>query len=90
MGKIFLLSGAFAARSPAPVQAEPNEEELAAIARKLRAEGFVTWAEIQPADDNPYWEATDARRADGQGYDLKLNPETLDLLARRVEASGAI
>jgi len=90
MGKIFLLANAMAARAPVMAQDKLNEEEMAAIARKLRAEGFVTWAEIQPADDNPYWEANDARRADGQGYDLKLNPETLDLLARRVEASGAI
>jgi len=88
MRKIILLVGAVAIGAvavPALADRPPTEDERAAIIEKLRTEGFVSWEEIELDDDGPYWDVDDARTADGKRYDLKLHPETLEILERDLE-----
>ncbi len=58
----------------------PTPQERAAIERVLRAEGFVSWDEIEL--DDGFWEVEDARTADGREYDLKLRPQSLEIIKR--------
>lgn len=58
----------------------PTPEERAAIEEVLRAEGFVTWEEIE--FDDGRWEVDDARTEDGTEYDLKLAPDGLAIVER--------
>lgn len=51
----------------------PTAEETAQIEQALRAEGFTAWEEEVELDDGA-WEVDDAVAADGQKYDLTLDP----------------
>lgn len=64
------VSSALADRAPTP-------EELTRIENTLRGLGFTRWEEIE--FDDGMWEVDDAIGADGQEYDLKLNPETFEV-----------
>ncbi|MEW4448074.1 PepSY domain-containing protein [Qipengyuania sp. JC766] len=63
----------------------PTAEERAAIEMALKDAGFVSWEEIELDDDGPYWDIDDARTADGLRYDLKLAPDTLEIIERDLE-----
>lgn len=64
----------------------PTPEERGAIEKVLRDSGFVSWEEIELDDDRPrrqpYWDVDDARDAQGQVFDLKIEPGTLKVLRR--------
>ena len=49
----------------------------------LRNEGFTRWGKIELDDD--VWEVDDAYAADGRKYDLKLEPDTLEIIAREAD-----
>ncbi len=59
----------------------PTDAERTAIERVLKANGFVSWDDIE-YDDGRRWEVDDARLANGQAYDVKLAPETLRITRR--------
>ena len=61
---------AFAANVP---DRSPTEAERASIERVLKANGFVSWDDIE-LDDGRRWEVDDARTASGEAYDVKLAP----------------
>lgn len=88
MRKLGIIAGALALGMVAtPVLADdrpPTADERAAIERVLTAEGFVGWDEIE-FDDDGYWEVDDARTADGREYDLKLAPDTYEIIERDLE-----
>lgn len=70
------------AASPALADRPPNDGERAALERVLRANGFASWDEIELDDDGPRWEIDDARTANGQRYDVKIDPRTLRIVRR--------
>lgn len=41
--------------------------------------------EIEFEEERTAWEVDDARMADGRDYDLKLNPQTLDIVSRKLD-----
>ena len=88
MRKLGIIVGALAmgmAATPALADDRPpTAEERAAIEQILTAEGFVGWDEIE-FDDDGYWEVDDARTSDGLQYDLKLAPETYEIIERDLE-----
>ena len=74
----------FAAMAAAPALAAdrlPTSEERAKIESVLKAEGFVSWGDIE-LDDNRVWEVDDARHSDGHEYDLDLDPQSLAIVKR--------
>lgn len=78
------LSGAMLAATPALADRAPNAQERAAIERVLRANGYVSWEEIELDDDGPRWEVDDARTRnprDGK-FDIKMDPRTMRILRR--------
>lgn len=58
----------------------PTPEERARIEAALRNLGYVAWEEIEFEDG--VWEVDDARMPDGTEYDLKLRPETFEVIER--------
>jgi hypothetical protein len=48
----------------------------------LRNEGFTRWGKIGLEDDDDIWEIDDAYASDGRKYDLQLEPDTLEIVAR--------
>src|SRR3546814_10791789 len=70
---LLALAAAFVA-TPALADRDANAEERAAIEKVLRAQGFVSWEEIELDDGR--WEVDDARDAKGVEYDLKIDPKT--------------
>ncbi|GGG28332.1 hypothetical protein GCM10010964_15300 [Caldovatus sediminis] len=76
-------AAALAAAAPGPTLAgrPPTPEERARIEAVLRGLGFVAWEEIEFEDG--VWEVDDARMPDGAEYDLKLHPETLEVIERK-------
>lgn len=85
-GLIAALAIGLTAGTPALAQDRaPTASERAAIESVLSEAGFVSWEEIELDDDGPYWEVDDARTADGLRYDLKLTPETLEIVERDLE-----
>lgn len=79
-----VLAAMGALATPALAQVEddrpPTSAEREAIERVLRAEGFVTWDDIEL--DDGVWEVDDARTGDGREYDLELRPETYEIIRR--------
>jgi len=57
---------------------DPTPEERATIEKVLRAQGYQSWRDIK-FDDNA-WDIDVARTADGQTYDLKLDPTNLTII----------
>jgi hypothetical protein len=79
-----LLVAAIAATGAVPALAgdrQPNAEELARIESVLKAEGFVSWGDIE-LDDDRVWEVDDARHSDGKEYDLDLDKTTFAIIRR--------
>jgi hypothetical protein len=78
------MGGATLLAAPALADRPPNAQERAAIETVLKANGFVSWEEIELDDDGPHWEVDDARTAnksDGK-FDLKINPTTMKIVKR--------
>jgi hypothetical protein len=74
---MFLTSGL---ARPAAADRAPTDEERTKIEAILKADGFVSWEEIEGNDKG--WEVDDARHSDGTKYDLKLEAETFAILNR--------
>jgi hypothetical protein len=79
---IAFLSAGLVAAAPAQGDRPPDARERAAIERVLRAQGFVSWEEIELDDDGPRWEVDDARDSAGRRHDVKLDPRTLRIVRR--------
>jgi hypothetical protein len=81
--KLMALGAALALPLAAPALADrpPTAEELTRIEAKLQELGYVRWEEIE-WDDDGYWEVDDAVDASGREHDLKLHPETLEIIER--------
>ena len=69
---------------PAQVLADrtPSPQERSRIETMLRNEGFTRWGKIELDDDDDVWEIDDALASDGHRYDLRLHPDTLEIIAR--------
>lgn len=86
-----LISSALALTATAALAADraPTPQEKAAIEKVLRAEGFVSWEEIEYDDDRPQrqpvWDIDDARTADGKAFDVRLEPGTLKVLRKQAD-----
>jgi hypothetical protein len=63
---------------PALADRPPTAEERERIEAQLGGLGFTSWEEIEW--DDGYWEVDDAIGPDGVEYDLKLHPETLEIV----------
>jgi hypothetical protein len=72
---VLLPGQAFADRPPSP-------EERSRIETMLRNEGFANWGKIELDDESGAWEIDDAHASDGHRYDLRLHPDTLEILTR--------
>ena len=72
--------------SPALADRPPNAQERAAVERVLKANGFLSWEEIELDDDGPRWEVDDARVRDGRRYDIKINPRTMRIVRRELDS----
>ncbi len=66
--------------TPALADRAPNAEEAEKLAARLNSLGYVSWEEIELDDDGPYWEIDDARKQDGSRWDIKLSPDTLEII----------
>ncbi|HWJ71097.1 MAG TPA: PepSY domain-containing protein [Sphingobium sp.] len=68
---------------PALADRPPDAEERTAIETVLKANGFVSWDEIEL--DDGYWEIDDARTANpSEGkYDLKIDPKSMKIVKRK-------
>ena len=64
----------------------PTAAERTQLEQALQAAGFVSWEEVELDDDGPYWDVDDARTENGQRYDLKLNPVTMEIIERDLES----
>jgi len=81
--KVLALGLAFAVTAIGPVWADrdPTADERARIESFLRSEGFSDWEDIELDDEA--WEVEGAvAEASGEGYDLKLDPTTLEIIER--------
>lgn len=58
----------------------PTPEERAQIEAKLTELGYSSWKGIEL--DDGLWEIDDASNAAGEIYDLKLNKDTLEMVAQ--------
>ena len=77
-----IVATALLVAAPAAADRPPDARERAAIEGVLRAQGFVSWEEIELDDDGPRWEVDDARATDGRRYDVKLDPRTMRIVRR--------
>ncbi|MBX9739621.1 MAG: PepSY domain-containing protein [Beijerinckiaceae bacterium] len=64
---------------------QPNADERTRIEQALRADGFVSWKDIELDDD--VWEIDDAMRTDNaagrrQSCDLEISPANYQIVAR--------
>ncbi len=78
------IGGSALIAAPALADRPPNAKERAAIETVLKANGFVSWEEIELDDDGPHWEVDDARTAnksDGK-FDVKIDPATMKIVKR--------
>jgi len=85
MSKLLIAAASLAIMTaPAVALADrpPTPEERAAIEGVLRANGYVSWEEIE-LDDDGYWEVDDARTRPGErDVDLKIDPRTMAIIDR--------
>ena len=78
---LFGLVLATAVITPARADRDPTAQERASIEAVLRSEGFSDWGPIELDDEA--WEVEGAESAEtGEGYDLKLDPTTLEIIER--------
>lgn len=63
----------------------PDAQQRAALEVALTQAGYVSWGEIEL--EHGHWEVDDARKVAGapQTYDLKLDPDTLQLVAEQLD-----
>jgi hypothetical protein len=66
--------------APAHADRAPTADELPQIENALRSLGFTAWDDIELDDDA--WEIDDARGADGKEFDLRLRPDTFEVIER--------
>jgi hypothetical protein len=64
----------------------PSPEERSRIETMLRNQGFTHWGKIELDDESDAWEIDDAHASDGHRYDLRLHPDTLEILTREPDA----
>ena len=75
------LALAAAIITPAHADRDPTDEERSRIEEYLRSQGFSDWGPIELDDEA--WEVEGAESAEtGEGYDLKLDPTTLEIIER--------
>jgi hypothetical protein len=60
----------------------PSPEERSRIETMLRNEGFIRWGKIEFDDEEDIWEVDNAHASDGHRYDLRLHPDTLEIITR--------
>lgn len=72
-----LLAGPALADQKLPPEQQTKVEDL------LKKEGFTKWKEIEL--DDGMIEVDDAIDADGKQFDLKLDPNTLEIVKRKAE-----
>jgi hypothetical protein len=60
----------------------PSPEERSRIETLLSNEGFTRWGKIELDDEDDVWEIDDAHASDGHRYDLRLHPDTLEIMTR--------
>jgi len=60
----------------------PSPQERSRIETVLRNEGFTRWGKIELDDEDEVWEIDDAHASDGHRYDLRLQPDTLEIITR--------
>jgi hypothetical protein len=71
--------------APAFADRAPTADERLAVEKVLRAAGFISWEEIELDDDGPLWEVDDARTADKKRYDVKIDPQSMKIVSRRLD-----
>jgi hypothetical protein len=71
-----IIAAAIAVAAHADDEAGP--EDRARIAEALRAVGYQSFEEVE--FDDGVWEVDDAIGSDGRGYDLELDPATLEII----------
>ena len=72
-----LLAGPALADQKLPPEQQTKVEDI------LKKEGFTKWKEIEL--DDGMIEVDDAIDADGKQFDLKLDPNTLEIVKRKAE-----
>ena len=60
----------------------PTPQERSRIETVLRSQGFTRWGKIELDDEEHTWEIDGARASDGHRYELRLHPETLEIITR--------
>jgi len=60
----------------------PTPQERSRIETVLRSQGFTRWGKIELDDDDDVWEIDGAHASDGRKYNLQLEPDTLEIVAR--------
>ena len=78
------MAFAFAA-GPAFAERDPTPDERARIEAALTHLGFSDWEEIELEDDESAWEVDDARGPDGRDYELKLDPNSLEIISQELD-----
>jgi hypothetical protein len=63
---------------PALADDEASPEDHARITEALQAAGYSSFEEVEL--DDGVWEVDDAVGSDGREYDLKLDPDTLEII----------
>jgi hypothetical protein len=63
---------------PAHADDEAGPEDRARITEALEAAGYSSFEEVE--FDDGVWEVDDAVGGDGREYDLKLDPDTLEII----------
>ncbi len=86
MPKLLIAVASFAlmaAPTVALADRPPTPQERAAVEGVLRANGYVSWEEIE-LDDDGHWEVDDARTASptDRDVDLKIDPRTMAIIDR--------
>jgi peptidase YpeB-like protein len=81
LSSVVLTAGMLSSRQ-ALAERAPNPEERSRIETMLRNEGFTRWGKIGLDDEDDAWEIDDARAPDGHRYDLRLHPDTLEIITR--------
>jgi Peptidase propeptide and YPEB domain len=71
---------AVTAALPAFADEEAGPEDRARITEALQAAGYESFEEVEL--DDGVWEVDDAVGSDGVQYDLKLNPDTLEIVEK--------
>jgi uncharacterized protein YgbK (DUF1537 family) len=63
----------------------PTPQERSRIEDVLRNQGFTRWGHIELDEEDELWEVDEAYASDGRKYDLRLHPETLEIIGRETD-----